>query len=120
MNVATRSQSMGAIFEALEKQKSEPEPAAAARFIEGGYFATPGSLRDTDDFSTLCLLDVDLDEARRRHDMRKPIDGFVVPVPRGAVMKIARPHWLPSFYGIADGRCYDDRAGFIPEQGDKK
>ena len=35
----------------------EPQADGSARFLEGGYFATPGVFRDVDDYTAPCILD---------------------------------------------------------------
>ena len=94
----------------------EPQADGSARFLEGGYFATPGAFRDADDFTTPCILDCDLETVQGLLAMRKPYDGYVVSVPKKMVEDhTTAPSWLPKFLGVARADCYDQNRGFIAE-----
>lgn len=91
----------------------EASPDGSARFLASGYYATPGSLRDIDEFNESCVLDRDLKDIEARALAKDPWDGFVVPVARRDVLHNAeRPEWLPKWVGIADGDRYDERFGY--------
>jgi CRISPR-associated endonuclease/helicase Cas3 len=80
-------------------------------FTEGGYFATPGALRDSDDGGAPAILDTDVAEYRRLVSARCATDGLVLNVPR----KQSRPAdgaGLPSWLLLADGGRYDPWLGF--------
>ncbi|MCC6557867.1 MAG: CRISPR-associated helicase Cas3' [Polyangiaceae bacterium] len=110
------------LAEALDRHA--PEEAKlhpSTRFLESGYYATPGALRDTDDFATSCVLDADLPEAMRRWDARAPIDGLILSVPRRATLgDDARPPppW-PKYLGVAPADRYDADLGFCTDEGDR-
>lgn len=112
--IAGHDVSQRQLADALEKHAQKaPQPRDAARFLTQGYFATPGEFRDVDDFSRPCILNQDLAEAKALFDARKPIDGFVVPVPRGQVLPDDdKPSWLPAFYSVANADDYDKQYGF--------
>jgi CRISPR-associated endonuclease/helicase Cas3 len=94
----------------------EPQADGSARFLEGGYFATPGAFRDADDFTAPCILDCDLETVQGLLAERKPYDGYVVGVPHKMIEDHTNaPGWLPKFLGIARADCYDQNRGFIAE-----
>ena len=84
------------------------------RFLDGGYFATPGPLRDSDDAGASVVLDRDLDCFRDLHARREPTDGLRLTVPR----KFARPAeepGLPTWLMLAEGTRYSEELGFLVE-----
>jgi CRISPR-associated endonuclease/helicase Cas3 len=84
------------------------------RFLDGGYFATAGTLRDTDDAGAPAILDSDLQRFRELHRRREPTDGLRLTVPK----KLARPaeeSGLPMWLMLADGDRYDPILGFVVE-----
>lgn len=84
------------------------------RFLEGGYFATPGPLRDSDDAGASVILDCDLACFRELHGRREPTDGLRLTVPR----KLARPAeepGLPTWLMLADGERYQEELGFLAD-----
>lgn len=84
----------------------------ASRFLHGGFFATPGPFRDSDDSSGLVILDTDQATYLGLVASRRPTDGLRLPVPRTHVRP--GPHaGLPKWLGLADGTRYDDRLGFV-------
>ena len=105
---------------ALE-QHALPEPAAdgSARFLDAGYYAVPGSLRDADESACPCVLDADLDAFAEAQRARTPTDGFVVNVPRRCVRPHdARPAWLPRHLHVASSSHYSKFLGFQAEPGE--
>ena len=107
---------------ALALENHAPTDAAAdgsARFLEGAYFATRGSLRDEDEYTTPCLLDADLPAAEALHARRESLDGFIIGLPRKFVREDAenRPAWLPRYLGIASSKLYDTECGFLGDIG---
>ncbi|WP_224365806.1 CRISPR-associated helicase Cas3' [Hyalangium versicolor] len=102
----------------LLEQCASPEARADghARFLEGGYFALPGTLRDGDEHSVPCVLDKDLPYIRAACERQQPIDGWVVPVPRRAIQPVEEcPPWLPRYLRVASNSQYDTRRGFLEE-----
>jgi CRISPR-associated endonuclease/helicase Cas3 len=94
----------------------EPQTDGSARFLDGGYFATPGAFRDADDFTTPCILDDDLPTVQHLLAAHQPYDGYVVHVPCQAVADHANaPSWLPRFLSIARAAWYDPQRGFLVE-----
>lgn len=108
------------LAEALERHALREPPADGnARFLESGYFAVRGELRDIDDFAAPCLLTTDLELVKREfHDRHRPIDGFVVNVPKRYRLRapdVIRPDWLPGHLELANGDLYCERRGFMTE-----
>jgi hypothetical protein len=99
----------------LEKH-SPPQLDAhgSTAFTEGGYFAIPGALRDSDDGGSPAILDTDVAEYQRLASARRATDGLVLNVPK----KQSRPAdgaGLPSWLLLADGGRYDPWLGFRVE-----
>jgi CRISPR-associated endonuclease/helicase Cas3 len=94
----------------------EVQPDASALFLTSGYYATPGSLRDTDEHSQAAILDQDLAEYSAKKRAKQPTDGLELPAPRRLVLKDAedaalRTRELAKFVGIVPGRMYDSKFG---------
>lgn len=94
----------------------EPRPDGSARFLTGGYFAVPGSFRDAEELSFGSILDKDLAAVEAHRCQRKPIDSFIVPVPRSSRAFLdATPSFLPKHLRVVDHRFYDEKLGFLAE-----
>jgi CRISPR-associated endonuclease/helicase Cas3 len=86
----------------------------SARFLDSGFYATAGSLRDIEEFNESSVLDGDLDHVEEALRARAPWDGFVVPVPRGELLgDDARPAWLPKWVGLARSSRYEVALGYM-------
>ncbi len=83
-----------------------------ARFLDGGYFATPGSLRDTDDVGAPVILDRDLARFRDLERRGEPTDGLRLTVPKRFAKEVDEPG-LPTWLRVADGSRYDPALGFL-------
>ncbi|MCS6913772.1 MAG: CRISPR-associated helicase Cas3' [Myxococcales bacterium] len=103
------------LAELLERHApGDPAPTGNARFLDSGYYATPGSLREEDGFSRMCVLDDDLPAVRACLEAGEVLDGFLLPAPRRAVLPESnRPCWLPAYLGVVSGRRYDQDLGFL-------
>lgn len=106
------------LAEALERHVP-PETRASsdnARFLEGGYFAEPGSFRDVDDYGATCVLDSDLatlEPLSAERDWRElHLPGYLITVPRRHA-RDDRPAWLPPYIRIAAGDRYSPDRGFL-------
>ncbi len=102
------------LAEALVRH-SPPEAAAddATAFTTSGYYAVPGSFRDIEDFTVSAVLDRDLVEALDRLRSRRPLDGLVLPVPRGtAVFDSPPPPW-PRHLSVVSAAAYHRDRGFL-------
>lgn len=106
---------------ALEKYaRSERYADGSTSFLDSGYYATPGSFRDTDEFAVPCILDCDFEAVERLITDRKPYDGFKVNVPHKWVKAWleagnTRPSWLPKYLNVVSGAPdrYRETQGFI-------
>jgi CRISPR-associated endonuclease/helicase Cas3 len=107
------------LAEALEKHAPAERMAdGSARFLDGGYFATPGSFREGEDFTRPCILDTDVPCALELLARRESYEGLVVPVPRRSVLSdLERPSGLPAHLGIARASSYNSQRGFRTEEG---
>lgn len=103
--------------EALDRHApSGPDARGTTRFLEGGYYATPGSLREQDEHTRPAVLDGDLGEVLDRQRQRQPIDGYVLPVPRRWLRdrsEAPRAAELPRFLGLASSEHYSPTRGFV-------
>jgi CRISPR-associated endonuclease/helicase Cas3 len=93
----------------------ERAPSGRTKFVDGGYFATPGALRDNDDVGAAVVLDRDVELFKKLKAANEPTDGLMVTVPR----KLAR--WpdgtgLPPWLGVAEGDRYDPWLGFMADE----
>ncbi|MBM3227114.1 MAG: CRISPR-associated helicase Cas3', partial [Candidatus Tectomicrobia bacterium] len=105
------------LAELLEKHAlHEPQADYSARFLEGGYFATPGVFREVDDYTQPCILDGDVDVVQGIIARRESYDGYVINVPQRMLSSQAEvPGGLPKFLRIASSAGYDIARGFIGE-----
>lgn len=88
----------------------------SARFLSGGYFAVPGQFRDAEELSSPSILDEDLPLVEAALSARKPIDSFIVPVPKRSLGFVElSPSFLPPHLKVASHRFYDPERGFLNE-----
>jgi CRISPR-associated endonuclease/helicase Cas3 len=109
------------LAESLERHApEETKSEGSTAFLTGGYFATPGTFRDADEFTTPCVLDDELASVEALHRAGRPIDGWVLNVPRRtARMDSMRPAWLPAHLGVASAAHYDPMVGFRVDDGEQ-
>jgi CRISPR-associated endonuclease/helicase Cas3 len=109
--------SQSELASALENVSTDESRAdGAARFLESGYFAVPGPLRDIDDSGQAAVLDQDLPAILRALAERSSIDGFVLPArARDLSRDLSRPAQLPAWIGIVRAAQYDERFGLLQE-----
>jgi CRISPR-associated endonuclease/helicase Cas3 len=107
------------LAEALEKHsKAERDADGSARFLDSGYYATPGSFRDTDEYSMPCILDTDLEAVKailKSKDTYKK-EPFMINVPRKWANSETEHHtWLPKYLGVAQtsGHYDNPERGFV-------
>ena len=87
-------------------------------FFRGGHI-TVGSYRDIQETTKPAVLDNDdLEEIRIAVNSKKPIDGFIVPVPSNVKCEAA-PNWLPRWLSAASHTHYDSGVGFQKERTDQ-
>jgi CRISPR-associated endonuclease/helicase Cas3 len=97
---------------ALEKYALvERDASGSSAFIDGGYFATRGELRDNDDVGVAVVLDRDLVEFKRLAKARLPTDGLTLTVPKRHAREI-EDGGLPPWIKTADSSSYDEWLGF--------
>lgn len=90
-----------------------------ASFLEGGYYAQPGNLRDSDDRGRPCIRDIDVEEYKALRARHAPADGLVMTVPKRFV-KSEECTGLPSWLGTVDSAQYDPWLGFVAENEPQK
>lgn len=118
-SIGTAEVSQQQLAELLEVHSpDEPRTDGSSRFLDSGYFATPGAFRDADEYTRPCVLDdKDLEEVRRLINQHKPYDSFIVNVPESFLKKHdginqARPSWLPKYLSIAPAAFYTKEYGY--------
>jgi CRISPR-associated endonuclease/helicase Cas3 len=98
--------------------KAERDADGSARFLDSGYYATPGSFRDTDEYSLPCILDTDLEAVKvilkSKETYKK--EPFMISVPRKWARRETEYHtWLPKYIGVAEtaGHYDNPERGFV-------
>jgi CRISPR-associated endonuclease/helicase Cas3 len=110
------------LAEALEKySQDEPNADGSSRFLESGYYATPGNFRETDDYSVACILDCDLDAMKAIWDSKEKYrkEEFMINLPKQFAQWETEHHsWLPKYIGIAQsaGHYENPDRGFVTKQ----
>jgi CRISPR-associated endonuclease/helicase Cas3 len=96
--------------------KQERDADGSARFLDSGYYATSGSFRDTDEYSTPCILDSDLEavkvilNSKEKHKKEQ----FIISVTKKWAQRETEYHsWLPKYLGVAESAGHYDN----PERG---
>jgi CRISPR-associated endonuclease/helicase Cas3 len=94
---------------ALERHaREEATPREGTSLFDSGYYAVPGSFRDTDD-GAQSILDSDIEVVRSLIAQRKPWDGYVLPAPRRLTTE--PPPGLPPYLRISAGARYTTARG---------
>jgi len=91
---------------------AERDASGSTAFIHGGYFATAGALRDTDDIGAPVVLDGDIERFKDLTRRGKPTDGLRLTVPKKHA-RIVEGAGLPLWMKTADGARYDPWLGFV-------
>jgi CRISPR-associated endonuclease/helicase Cas3 len=109
------------LAEVLERVELRgPRADGSSRLVRAGFYATPGDFRDSDAFTTPCILSGDVSAVRAALAAKATIDRWVVPVPRDlALPALNVPGW-PSWLGVADSAHYTQRYGFERPQRDEE
>jgi CRISPR-associated endonuclease/helicase Cas3 len=95
----------------------EPRTDGSSRFLDSGYFATPGTFRDGDEYTRPCVLDEDLKAVQQLLKQHKPYDQFIVTIPERFIDKNqSRPEWLPKYLSIAPAKFYTKEYGYRPKE----
>jgi CRISPR-associated endonuclease/helicase Cas3 len=118
--IGARDVSQAELAALLEKHSwDEPASDNTAKFLESGYFATPGKFREADEFALPCVLDSDLAVLETKINAKEPYDGYVVNVPnplkRFPELNEQRPSWLPKHIYLAAHNFYQEQRGFRME-----
>lgn len=104
------------LAEKLEAHSSTDERFAdgSSPFTRGGYWAIAEDFRDGNNYTVSAVLDTDLDEVKTLIEKRKPIDGFIVPIPKKYSLENYkdRPEKLPTYIAIASSKLYSSTRGF--------
>lgn len=113
--------SQRAMAEAMERYAlAERSSDGSARFLESGYFATPGVFRDADDFAVPCILDRDFNAVEALIKSGKPYDGFKINIPekwpKAWAESNTKPDWLPKYLHVASWERYSPERGFLTEE----
>jgi CRISPR-associated endonuclease/helicase Cas3 len=104
---------------ALENHSTaERDADGSARFLDSGYYATPGSFRDTDEYSLPCVLDTDLETVKAILESKETYkkEPFMISVPRKWAKRETEHHrWLPKYIGVAEtaGHYDNPERGFV-------
>jgi len=106
--VSQRDLSLGLERYALAERQARGTTA----FWTGGYFATAGMLRDSDDIGTPAILDEDVGAFMSAKQRREPTDGFQLTVPK-AHGRPSGDSRLPTWIQLAESRRYDPWLGFV-------
>jgi CRISPR-associated endonuclease/helicase Cas3 len=88
---------------------AESTPRSETPLLDSGYYAIPGSFRDTDDQGTQAILDVDVEVVLQQCRRRQSWDGYVLPAPRRLTVE-AVPG-LPRHLRIAPAARYTPERG---------
>lgn len=112
------------LAEALEHYAPpERESDGSSRFLDSGYYATPGNFRDTDEFAVPCVLDRDLPavQAILNSPEKYRKEPYIINVPKKWANARTEEHsWLPKYLGVAtwEGH-YDESQGFVTKSQEK-
>jgi len=106
------------LAQALEDHSRQERNAdGSSPLLNSGYYATPGSFRDTDEFAVPCILDEDLEavkdilDSTEKHKKEK----FIINVPKKwANQRTDEQYWLPKYLSVAQWEGhYDKSRGFM-------
>jgi CRISPR-associated endonuclease/helicase Cas3 len=113
------------LAEKLEEhaKKERQHEGNFAPFLSSGYYAVPGNFREIDDFTNPCILsdNENLEAVKKCLAEKKPIDAYVISVPKQFVLKdFEKPSEFPKYLSVADSKFYDEDFGFLTELEDEK
>jgi CRISPR-associated endonuclease/helicase Cas3 len=116
--LGTSEVSQQRLTDLLERHSiDEPRTDGSSRFLDSGYFATPGTFRDGDEYTRPCVLDEDLKAVQQLLKQHKPYDQFIVTIPERFIDKNqSRPEWLPKYLGIVPAKFYTKEYGYRPKE----
>jgi CRISPR-associated endonuclease/helicase Cas3 len=94
--------------------RAERDASGSTAFLNGGYFATAGALRDSDDIGGPVVLDGDIGRFKELEKRREPTDGLRLTVPKKHARN-AEGSGLPVWLKTADSSRYDPWLGFVAD-----
>jgi CRISPR-associated endonuclease/helicase Cas3 len=106
------------VYLAASLAKYSPRERSASQesaFVKSSYWAVAEDFRATDDYSRSAILNKDINIVKERIEEKKPIDGFILPIPKryGIRHTVERDlGWLPKYLEIADHNLYSTERGF--------
>ncbi|MEM6371130.1 MAG: CRISPR-associated helicase Cas3' [Myxococcota bacterium] len=101
----------------LEHAGERPKVDEYASFVSSGYYARPGDFREIDEFTQTAILDSDLEMVKELSRHHRPLDAFLVPVPRRGVETEDPPSQLPPYLRVASAQQYSPYLGFLSSRG---
>jgi CRISPR-associated endonuclease/helicase Cas3 len=97
----------------LEKHaRAERDASGSTAFVDGGYFAISGALRDSDDIGAPVILDGDIVRFKELKKRGAATDGLQLTVPKKHA-RAAEGAGLPIWLKTADSSRYDPWLGFV-------
>jgi len=89
----------------------------SSSFINGGYWATPESFRDIDDYSVSAILDADINDFLQLHqENNSKAEGYILPIPKRFTLSPEecpeQAKNLPPYLAVADHQKYSEQRGF--------
>jgi|GEM_PF-271790 len=89
----------------------------SARFLDSGYYAIPGSFRETDDYAVPCVLDQDLATVKAilKSNKKYEKETYLINIPeRWTTERTEEQSWLPKYLHIAPWEeHYSEHQGFV-------
>jgi CRISPR-associated endonuclease/helicase Cas3 len=83
-----------------------------AGFLNSGWYALPGEVRDIDEHTRPCILDAEVEEVLRRVKAKRSIDDLIVPVPEKQTKELEAALKLPKHLRKAAAAQYTSELGF--------
>lgn len=89
----------------------------SSSFIKGGYWATPESFRDIDDYSVSAVLDTDINDFLDLYEKNdSKAKGYILPIPKRLTLPLEKcpkeAKKLPPYLAVADHTNYSEKRGF--------
>jgi CRISPR-associated endonuclease/helicase Cas3 len=95
-----------------EFARREPEGDGHVRFLDSGYYATPGTLRDIDgDRGVSAVCEGDLPAVRAAHAHGRPLDEWILPAPTKRAM--GPTPGLPDWIWTVRDEQYSEELGLL-------
>lgn len=94
----------------------ERTSSGASRFLEAGFFATPGALRDSDDSGVIAVLDRDLPLFHQLTARGESTEGLRFKLPQSYAISASQSARLPTWLHVVQGSKYSEWLGFVAEE----